>query len=54
MWSVATVAALAIGASSVPVFAADNGTVNAQIANGAPCLTVSSSVDFGTAPFPAP
>ena len=52
MWSVATVAALAIGASSVPVFAADNGTVNAQvIANGAACLTVSSNVDFGTAPF---
>ena len=52
MWSVATVAALAIGASSVPVFAADNGTVNAQvIANGAACLTVSSNVDFGTAQF---
>jgi hypothetical protein len=55
MWTVAGVAALVIGASSMPVFAADNVTVTAQvIANGAACLTVSangSNVDFGTAPF---
>jgi hypothetical protein len=52
MWAVATVAALAVGAPALPVFAADNGTVSAQvIAGGTACLTVPSSVDFGTAAF---
>jgi hypothetical protein len=54
-WCVVAVAALALGASAVPVFAADSGTVNAQIVvGGTACLTVSSSVDFGTAQFQAP
>jgi hypothetical protein len=52
-WAIAG-AALALGASAVPVLAADNGTVNAQVvAGGAACLTVSSAVDFGTAQFQA-
>ena len=52
IWCVLTVAALALGASAMPVLAADNGTVNARVvAGGAACLTVSSDVDFGTAQF---
>lgn len=48
-------AAFAFGASAVPVFSADNGTVNAQVSVTAPaaaCLTVpSETIDFGTWSF---
>lgn len=50
-------AVLAFGASPVPVFGADNGTVNAQVsvaAAAAACITVPSTpVDFGTQSFNA-
>jgi hypothetical protein len=48
-------AVLAFGASAVPVFGADNGTVNAQVsvaAAPAACITVpATTVDFGTQAF---
>ena len=53
IWYVVPLAVLALGASALPGFAADTGTVNAQVVagSGAACLTVSTSVNFGTAPF---
>ena len=53
---VALIATLALGGSAVPVFAADNGTVNAQVtATEVACILVlpASTVDFGSAGFNA-
>ena len=51
-------AVLAFGASAVPVFGADSGSVNAQVTvqqAPAACITVpTTTVDFGTRPFNPP
>ena len=55
IWYVVPLAVLALGASAVPGFGADNGTVAAHVAvGGGACLTVTASVDFGTASFLPP
>lgn len=48
--------ALALGgllaANAAPTFAADNGTVDAQVTVATPCITITQpSLDFGTLPF---
>ena len=48
----AAVATTLWAAATAPVFATDNGTVDAQVTVATPCITVSpQSLDFGTLPF---
>lgn len=40
--------------SAVPMLAADNGTVDAQVTVATPCVTVGPGIDYGTLQFGAP